>query len=452
MLKLSMNLTKYKNKKILILGLGREGLDSLRFFLKHCPDCKLGVADMVESDKFNPQIKDLLAENRDIEIFSGENYLTAMENYDYIIKSPGIPFFLPKIEQAAAENKITSQSRIFFDNCPGKIIGVTGTKGKSTTASIIYEIIKKSGKKVFLLGNIGIPMLSYLDAGDKETFFVCELSAHQLYGLSKSPHIAVILNIYPEHLDYYRTYNEYIRAKANITIHQKENDYLIYNSANPETLQIADQSPAQKIAFNDYQWSFSGKTKLIGGFNLQNAKIGAIIGRLLMIPNKIINEAICEFKPLENRLEFVGKFNGIDCYNDSLSTVQESAVAAIEGLGSRVQTLVAGGFDRGQPFDKLAAVILHSNIKTLILFPSTGKKIWDEIEKQAKIELKKKCLSGLEHFFADDMSEAVELIFLKTEKGKIALLSAASASFGTFANYADRGRQYKKYLAELSSF
>jgi UDP-N-acetylmuramoylalanine--D-glutamate ligase len=326
------------------------------------------------------------------------------------------------------------------------IIGITGTKGKSTTSSIIYDIIRKSGKKAFLAGNIGNPMLSYLGAADKESIFVCEFSAHQLYGLSKSPHISVLLNIYPEHLDYYANYNEYIRSKANIAIYQEEQDYLIYNSANVETSRIAKESVAQKIAFNEYGWILNKKTNLIGGFNLENAKIGAIIGRLLGISDEVINATITGFKPLENRLEFVGNFNGIDCYNDSLSTIQESAVAAIEGLGGRVCTLIAGGFDRGQPFDKLAAAILAGNIKTLILFPTTGQKIWEEIKNFAQNTNQNDRLIGLNCYFVEDMRKAIDLVFLETEKGGICLLSSASASFGGFRDYADRGNSFKNSL------
>lgn len=247
------------------------------------------------------------------------------------------------------------------------LIGITGTKGKSTTATIVYEIIKRSQRKAVLIGNIGTPMIEYLDNIDSKTFCICELSAHQLYDLNKSPHIAVLLNIYPEHLDYYRDFSEYIFAKANITKFQGRSDIFIYNSANSEVANIAAQSRARKIAFNEYNWKYIGKTNLIGKHNLENAKIGVMIGRELGISEEVINATIADFKPLKNRLEFVGNFNGVDFYNDSLSTIQESAVAAIESLGPKLTTLIAGGFDRQQPFDKLAKAILQSSITTIIL-------------------------------------------------------------------------------------
>ena len=446
-----MDLGLYDNKKILILGLGREGLISLKFFLENCPGSEIGVADRSDASQLNPEIKELVAQNPDIKVFEGKDYLSGLNDYDIIVKTPGIPIHIAEIEQAFRKGKITSQTEIFMRQCPGTIIGVTGTKGKSTTSSIIYEILKAAGKRASLVGNIGTPMLSFLKGSDKNDFFVCELSAHQLYGLKNSPHISVLLNLYQEHLDYYNDFNEYICAKANIAIHQTKEDYLIYNSANPEVNAIARASLAKKIAFNEYDWKFGGKTALIGDFNLENAKIGAIIGRIYGIGDDIIEQAISNFKPLDNRLEFVGNFNGVDCYNDSLSTIQESAVAAIRGLGDRVQTLIAGGFDRHQPFDKLAQTIMESNIETLLLFPKTGRRIWDEIEKRASAVGNGERLKAIKPYFVQTMEEAVKLALTNTGRGQICLLSAASASFGNFRDYAERGDCFKKCLAAVGA-
>jgi len=439
-----------ENKKILILGLGREGAATLKFILKNFPNTVLGVADRAEKSKISPTIRDILDQNPGIGRHLGDDYLASINDYDIIIKSPGLPIHIPEIETAFAQGKITSQTRIFFDLCPGVLIGVTGTKGKSTTSSIIYEIIRRSNKKVFLIGNIGTPMIDYLKDIDRDTFCVCELSAHQLYDLTKSPHIAVLLNIYPEHLDYYKDFSEYIFAKANIAKFQGKNDLLIYNSANSDVAKIACQSVARRIAFNEYDWQYRGKTALIGKYNLENAKIGAIVGRELGISDNDINTAIADFKPLDNRLEFVGNFNGADFYNDSLSTIQESAVAAIESLGNKLQTLIAGGFDRHQPFDKLAAAILQSNIDTLILFPATGQRIWEEIENCAAENEMMDRLSRLKPYFVDKMDAAVARALEATAAGRICALSAASASFGGFKDYAERGASFRDNLAAQS--
>lgn len=448
---MDFNFNDCQGKKILILGLGREGLESLRFFL-NCPGKKIvGVADRFGIERIDPQVKKILDENPSIEKHFGNDYLASLDNYDLVVKTPGIPIHLPEIEHAYDQGKITSQTEIFFQICPGIIIGITGTKGKSTTSSIIHAILSKAGKKTYLLGNIGTPMLPYLAKSGPEDIFVCELSAHQLYRLQKSPHIAVFLNAYQEHLDYYKDFTEYIRAKANITLSQSKNDIFIYNSADPEVNRISGESQAQKIAFNEYPWEFKGKTALIGKFNLDNAKIGAIIGRIFSIPDNVINAAISEFKPLGHRLEFVGVFNGIECYNDSLSTIQESAIAAIDGLGERVQTLIAGGLDRGQPFEKLAQKIISHRIKTLILFPDTGEKIFREIQKQAREMGADAYLDRLKIFPVQDMDSAVAAALANTDRGNICLLSAAAASFNCFKDYAQRGDFFKKALASQSS-
>jgi UDP-N-acetylmuramoylalanine--D-glutamate ligase len=445
-----MNLSFYRDKKILILGLGREGFDSLSFFLSNCPGAEIGIADRIESDKLGPQFRDVMAKNPQIRSFLGKNYLLAINDYDIVVKSPGIPIHIAEIEQAFAQGKITSQTEIFFEQCPGMIIGVTGTKGKSTTSSITYEVLRAAGENVCLLGNIGTPMLSFLEGANDKSIFVCELSAHQLYNLKKSPHIAVLLNIYREHLDYYKDFDEYILAKANIAIFQAKGDILIFNSLNAEVSMIAGKSEGRKIAFNEYSWKYPEKTNLIGSFNLENAKIAAIIGRELGISDEIINRAIAEFKPLENRLEFVGNFNGVDYYNDSLSTIQESAVAAIEGFGGRVQTLIAGGYERNQPFDKLAESILASRIKNLVLFPTTGQRIWEQIQKSAAANGKSARQAEITTFFTESMEEAVLYARKKTIAGNVCLLSAASASFNNFRDYADRGNQFKACVRNLA--
>src|SRR3989339_1142796 len=227
-----MNLNYLKDKNILILGFAREGADTLRFLRKFFPCQVFGLADQKELSSFEPEIRKIAVKNRYLELHFGKDYLKNMGDYDIIIKSPGIP---PKTIKTFLKKGqiVTSQTEIFFDNCPGKIIGVTGTKGKSTTSSFIYQTLKKAGLKAHLVGNIGRPVLAFLNEAEPQSIFVYELSAHQLYTLKKSPHIAVLLNIYPEHLDYYRSFLEYASAKANITKYQTKNDFLIYNSEDP---------------------------------------------------------------------------------------------------------------------------------------------------------------------------------------------------------------------------
>jgi len=436
-----MRIEKLRNKKILILGFGREGRDNLKFLRKLFPKKVIGIADQKQFSisKEGARLRregggSGVVQFPNVKFHLGKNYLKALKNYDVIIKSPGIPF---KILPKSALNKVTTQTEIFFDNCPGKIIGVTGTKGKSTTASLIYQILKacpERSRRAHLVGNIGKPVLSLLFRAKPNDIYVYELSSHQLYNLKKSPRIAVFLNIYPEHLDYYRNFKEYVRAKANITRYQTKDDYLIFNSGDKLVKEIAKKSKAKKIPIK-------------GEYYDLNRASARAVGKIFKIPSKIIEKAIREFKPLPHRLELVGTFKGITFYNDALSTIPETAILAMEALGKRVQTIFLGGFDRKIDFKKLAKSVLENkNIKNVILFPTTGEKIWKALRLASPAQGKKLP----KHFFVDNMPEAVKLAYQNTQKGKICLLSCASTSFSIFRDYKEKGNLFKKYVKKYS--
>jgi len=389
-----MKLNELRDKKILILGFGREGQDTFLFLKKILPKKQIGIADQ-KLDK---------------------NYLKKLGGYDVIIKTPGIPF---KILPKSSLNKITTQTEIFFDNCPGTIIGVTGTKGKSTTSSMIYQTLKSGGVKAHLIGNIGQPVLSFLKKAKPQSVFVYELSAHQLFNIRKSPHIAVLLNIYPEHLDYYRNFREYAQAKANITKFQTKNDYLVYNSLDSEVKKIAKASRTKKVPIR-------------GKYYQLDMAAAKAVAKIFKVPE------LKKFDLLPHRLEYVGKFKGIEFYNDSLSTIPETTIEAMDFLGEKVQTLILGGFDRGLNFKKLAQRIKKSQVKTLILFPTTGKRIWQAMTEAGPQTIK--------HFFVKDMETTVKLAYQHTNKDKICLMSPASPSFGIFKDYAERGEMFKKFV------
>jgi len=395
-------LEELKGKQVLILGFGREGRDTLSFLRKHFPKKTIGIADQ----KFD------------------RNYLKEIKKYDVIIKTPGIPNW--KIAPyLTKKQRITSQTEIFLDECPGIIIGVTGTKGKSTTASLIHAVLEKGGVRSRLIGNIGEPVLSYLKKAGPEDVFVYELSSFQLENLKRSPHIAVLLNIYPEHLDHHGSFTKYVWAKANIAKHQTAEDFFIYNAKSKIAANIAKLSKARKLSFAPK------KTNNLWVASTEPAKI---IGSLFGIPKQKINRAIKTFKPLEHRLERIGGYKDITFYNDSLATIPEATIAALNLLGSKVHTLVAGGFDRGLTFEKLGKKIEKSDTKTLILFPTTGKKILESMKHPPV------------YFFAKNMKEAIKLAYQHTPKGKICLLSPASSSFNLFRDYKDRGEQFKKFV------
>jgi len=419
-----MTLNKLKTKRILILGLGKEGRDNFKFLRKLFPNKVLGVGDR------DRNVKRKMKNEKLLKWHLGKNYLKALKNYDAIIKSPGVP---PKLIAPfiTKKQKVTSQTEIFFENCPGKIVGITGTKGKSTTCSLIYKILKEGGLKAHLVGNIGKPVLQLLFKATSKDIYVYELSSHQLLNLKKSPQIAVFLNVFPEHLDYYRNFREYINAKANITRYQKSQDYLIFNSQNEIVRKIAQKSKAKKIS-----------TK--GKYYELDRKAARAVGKIFKISEKKIEKAIKSFKGLPHRLEYVGTFRGIKFYNDALSTIPETTIFALDFLGENVQTIMLGGFDRGLDFKALAKRVLKSKIKNIILFPTTGEKIWREISKHQQRRV------ALRHFFVDSMAKAVQLSYKFTQKGKICLLSTASPSFSIFKDYKEKGNLFKKYVKKYA--
>jgi len=442
-----MKLDGLKNKKVLILGFEREGMDNFRFLRKVFPEKILGIADQLEFGQLSEKAQKLIQDekcSRLIRLHLGRNYLKALKNYDVIIKSPGIPFKELSKSDFDYLKKITTQTEIFFDNCPGKIVGITGTKGKSTTASLIYKILKRGGTKAHLVGNIGKPVLNLLFSATPNDVYIYELSSHQLYNLKKSPHIAVFLNIYQEHLDYYRNFNEYVRAKANITRYQNENDYLVYNSQDKIVREIAKKSKAKKIPIPaNYEFLMNIRIPLVGKFNLKNIMAAVAVGKIFGLPPLKIAKTIENFKPLPHRLEYIGIHKGIKFYNDSLSTIPETTIAALDGLGNNVETIFLGGFDRGISFKNLAKRILKSKIKNLILFPATGERIWREI-----VSLKRK--NKFRAFLVQNMKDAVKLAYQYTRKGKICLLSCASTSFSIFRDYKEKGNLFKKYVKKFA--
>jgi UDP-N-acetylmuramoylalanine--D-glutamate ligase len=456
-----MKLKELENKKILILGLGKEGLDNFVFLRNLFPKKRLGLADQREFDKFSSELKKLIEKDRNLDLNLGKNYLDCLKNYDVIIKTPGIP--LSKISSFLNPDQgVTSQTEIFLDNCPGLIIGVTGTKGKGTTVSLIYQILKNAGLKAHLVGNIGEPVLSYLKKSSKEDVFVYEFSSHQLQNLKKSPPISVFLNLYPAHLDYYQDFEEYKKAKERITLFQETENWFIFNQDQKELRDLAQRTKAQRISFGlqsenldcfvQQEWIVFKQEKILeikdfplkARFYLNNLMAAIAVAKILDLSNQTIKRAIKNFKPLPHRLQFVGTIKGIDFYNDSLATVPESVILAIETLEPKVETLLLGGYEARQDFCQLAKKILKARIKNLILFPPTGQRIHQQILRVGE----RKQIKTMNFFFVDSMKKAIDLTFENTQKGKICLLSPACPSFGVFKNYKERGNLFAKYAQE----
>ncbi|MEK7571485.1 MAG: UDP-N-acetylmuramoyl-L-alanine--D-glutamate ligase [Patescibacteria group bacterium] len=426
-----------KYKKILIIGYGVEGKATHAFLKKHFPEAIIDVVDASD----------------------GEDYLEDQQDYELAIKSPGVRPELVTIPYTTATN-------IFFANAKGKTIGVTGTKGKSTTATLIYEMLKKDKKEVYLGGNIGKPAIEVLDTLTDHSWTVLELSSFQLQDIKYSPHIAVMLMLTSEHLDYHPNVESYIEAKRNLLRFQKQTDFAVLNRDYPVTNESDLYTDAQLFYVsreretNNACYTLSGAiyvkknetedeiiaTKdvaLPGAHNLENVCAAIMAARLAEVSTKYIIEVLKTFYGLPHRLEYVGEKQGIRFYNDSLATVPEATIGALDAFAGEVETLIAGGHDRGVDYNELGQYLVTSGVRTTILFPTTGEKIWEAIV-TAGGEKKIKKLD------VHSMHEAIVYALDETNSGKICLLSPAAPSFGVFKNYKDRGDQFKKEVMGLA--
>ena len=394
-------------KKIVIVGFGREGVSSYKFLRKHFPQMPLVVADK------SPEINtDGLDHDDLLTIIAGEEYDQHLNDFDLIFKSPGvnlntINYFIPR-------EKFTSQAELFLMAFGRQIIGVTGTKGKSTTASLIYHILSNSLGNTILVGNIGIPFFDLIDKINDETTIVAELSAHQLEFSDFSPHVAIMLNLFQEHLDHFNTFNNYQLAKLNITEHQSENDIFIYN--------------------------FDDRKNNPGLHNNNNIMAAVLACKTKNVGNEDIIKHLKTFKGLEHRIELVGTFNGITFYNDSISTIPEATVAALKTV-KRVDTLIIGGFDRGIDYQLLIDYLKENPVRNIAFVGKVGErvlKIWQE-ENHPLPE---------NYIVENDYAKIVDFAFEKTQKGCSCLLSPAAASYDQFKDFTVRGTTYKNLIIE----
>jgi len=398
-----------KYKKILILGYGKEGQATERFLKKFVPMAEVGIADK----KYD------------------FNYLNEQKKYDLIIRSPGIPKNL-------ITKPYTTATNIFLANINNIVIGVTGTKGKSTTVSLIYSILKQAGKTVHLIGNIGKPMLdTMLKEIGKEDIFVCEFSSYQLDDIKYSPNIAVVLDLFPEHMNYHGDVKNYYNAKKNIITRVNADDYFIYNPKFSELKFWAKNSICKTIPFEQSMPIKNEGIPLIGEHNRENIKAAITVAHLLNIDNNTIVDAIKKFKPLPHRLQMVGKFKEIIFYDDAISTTPQSTILAIESL-KNVGTIFLGGEDRGYDFNKMVEVIIDYKIPNIVLFPDTGKKLFKLIES--------KKVKGLRLLKTKSMEEAVKFAYRYTPQDKICLLSNASPSYSLWKNFEEKGDLFQFFV------
>lgn len=422
---------KLHGQKILILGFGREGKSTLAFLNRELPDAEIAIADI------NPIEDESVVKYT---TFTGPDYLNCCKDYNIIIKAPGVSIKndLPDSEKA----KITSQTDLFLQAYRNQTIGITGTKGKSTTSSLIYHILQKTGKKSVLVGNIGKPCFDFLDEITPETIVVFEISAHQLEYVKASPHYAILLNIYEEHFDHYATPEDYYSAKKNIFRLQQTGDLLVYGDIFQHATQAElDAAPSFKIDIEKTEVIPKNqiKTTLLGEHNLKNIEAAAAVAYALRIDGEAFLDAVASFQGLPHRLQYVGTFRGIKFYNDSIATAQEATISAIKAVGD-VDTLILGGMDRGLDYHPLVEFLKHSNVRNILLLPDTGAKI-------EQIFAEDRYVQGL--IRVKNMEEAVKMAYEVTNPSQSCLLSPAAASYGFYKNFEERGEDYCRLVNML---
>lgn len=426
----------YKNKKIAVLGFGIEGRDAISYLLS------VGAIVTLFDKKNEPDLDFSGVDKNRIQLICGENYLdNGLNNFDFVVRSPGIYRYIPQIVEAEKDGVvITSSTKIFLEVCPGKIIGVTGTKGKGTTSTLIYEIMKAAGFAVHLTGNIGKPYLELLPKLNKKSWVIMEMSSFQLIDLDVSPHIAVVLNITEDHLDWHKDKDEYINAKKNINSHQKPSDYMVINYDYKISKNFDKNGNSNLIGFSKSTLDTKFKENLLlrGEHNLENIAASVSVAKILKIEDSIILKELATFKGLEHRLEIVGTIDDITFYNDSFATGPQSAVAAIRSF-SEPETIIIGGSGKGLDYRELRREIeKRENLKNVITIGTIGQDIVRGIENKNIISLG-----------TSSMNRIVEVALEVTPKGGVVVLTPAAASFDMFLNYKDRGNKFKEAIKKL---
>lgn len=442
-----------KGKKVLILGFGREGASTFRILMEGKAYQELAVAD--QEDK-----SDQLPEG--IPFITGPDYQRAMDQYEVVFKSPGIVLERPPEEYRC---RILSQTEVFFRLYRDQIIGITGTKGKSTTATLLYHILKSAGRRTILAGNIGIPAFDHMDEIQEDTEIVFELSCHQLEYIQESPHISVLLNIHEEHLDHYGTMERYVAAKEQIYRNQKREDILFCNrqcapgrgSCRARVILVEDfgqeargagQKEAdtiglfgQEIGWGPDCFSIPGtEIHLLGHHNYFDIAFVYGVCKLKGISHEEFLEGLRTYEPLPHRLQFLGEKEGIRYYDDSISTIGNTTIQALETLKD-ADTVLIGGMDRGIDYRDLIEYLSASTVAHIILMEDTGKRIYQEIRSQYPEFRNPERLSLAVH-----LEDAVCRAKALTRKGKSCVLSPAAASYGIFRNFEARGEAFKNMV------
>ena len=451
-----------RGKRVAIIGLGVSNIPLIDYFYNL--GASVAFFDKRPVEKLDKEAVQKI-HNYNFDLYLGENNLENLKGFSVIFRSPSCRPDIPEIVDEVRKGAVlTSEIEMLMQTCPATIIGITGSDGKTTTTSLIYEIIKQSGKKCYLGGNIGFPLFTKVREMTPEDVVVLELSSFQLMDMQISPHIAVITNISPNHLDIHKSYEEYIEAKKNIFKSQNKNDILVINYDNEITKEFKNEANGKVIYF-------SRKSKLDDGIIYDDEKIkeckdkvrrhilnvkdihlrgvhnyenvcAAIAATANLVEPEVQAKAIQNFKGVAHRLEFVRKINGVKWYNDSIGTSPTRTIAGLNSFDEKI-VLIAGGYDKHLDYTPIAKPIVE-NVSKLILMGATAEKIEkvvrDELEAQGK---------DMPIYHCSSLNEVVNKAKEIATPDEIVLFSPASASFDLFKNFEERGNLFKELVNEL---
>lgn len=458
---------EYKGKYIGVLGLSTEGCDTVRFL--HERGAMITCCDRRTKEALGKTYEELSGYGVSFQL--GEGYLRNLDSFDTVVRTPGMSPRLPElVAYRKSGGEITSNTKIFFAECRAPIIGVTGTKGKGTTSTLIAQILKADGNTVHLGGNVGTSLLSRVNATQPDDWVVLELSSFQLEDLTQSPHIAVVLRITQEHLanfdklatNFHPTKEAYVEAKKPIIRYQTEEDVAVVNKDDPTARSFAKETKARSLCFsmsdtsadsyvtdhavyvrigNDTRKLCDRETVMLrGDHNLENIAAASLAARAAGVSVEAIIEVATTFPGLEHRLELVRVVKGVTYINDTFSTVPETTIAAIKSFDEPL-ILILGGSEKGSDFTEMGHVIAESRVKAVIVIGNMTQRILKAVDRAGYKGKRITKLGTMKGIVARASKEAAP--------GDIVLLSPACASFDMFANYKERGKLFKEEVNNL---
>ena len=452
-----------KTKKVAVLGIGISNTPLIKYLATLGVD--ITAFDRAEEEQLKETLNSLAGLN--VKYNLGKDYLSELKGFDVIFKTPKIRFDIPELVKERERGAVvTSEMEVFVELCPAEIFGVTGSDGKTTTTTLIYNILKEEGYKCWLGGNIGTPLLDRIDEIKETDKVVLELSSFQLHTMKKSPNIAVVTNMAPNHLDVHKSMEEYVDAKKNIFRFQGSNDKVVLNYDNSITKSFAKETRSEVVYSSKagqidngavlengkLLYKSNGKSLEIvsadeivipGEHNVENY-LTAIAAVIEHVKPETIRQVATTFKGVEHRIELARELKGISFYNDSIGTSPSRTMAGLKSFKQKV-ILIAGGYDKNIPYDDMGEIIAE-RVKCLVLTGATGPKIRDALLKEVERSGKGRDIPIL---MCNSLEEAVQTAYENAVTGDVVLFSPASASFDMFKNFEERGNKFKEIVNNL---